>query len=306
MRKPSLTGLRAFNAAADCLSFKEAAQTLSVSPAALSFQIRQLEQSLGVELFSRKNRQVQLSAAGLLIQADIRAGFDCFDRAFSRLERQQQSRTITVACGPVFSANWLSPRLHRFLIQEPDLDTRILSSLKLTDLHRDDVDVALRFSSAEQPGCSVYKLADDYLLPLCSPDLLQGDESLKTPQDLARFTLIHSEADAPGLRLFTWDDWLAAAGVSGVDTERSGLHFNIANHALNAAIAGAGVVLGRETLAQRDIDAGRLVCPFDFRMKAEYSFYAVVLKEREHEPDIAAFLTWVQQEAADASSATAE
>ncbi len=297
MRRPSLTGLRAFNAAAELLSFKEAARSLAVTPAALSFQIRQLEQVTGTALFSRRHRQVQLTAAGRLIQEDIRAGFACFDRAFAHLERQQQVQALTVACGPVFSANWLSPRLHKFLLQQPDLDTRILASLKLCDLHQDDVDVALRFSSAEQPGCRVFKLADDYVLPLCSPSLLKAG-GLEAPSDLANHTLIHSEDNEPGLKLQGWRDWLVAAGADDVDSTRSGLHFNVASHALNAAIEGAGVVLGRETLALRDIDAGRLVRPFDLRLKNEFSFYAVVLKEREHEPAIAAFLRWVQQEAA--------
>lgn len=297
MRLPSLTALKAFNAAAELLSFKEAAAQLSVTPAALSFQIRQLEETLGCELFIRKTRQIQLSAEGALIQADIREGFEHFERALRRLQQRNSRRSLNVSCGPTFTANWLSPRLYRFLLLEPTLDTRISASLALVDLRHDDVDVALRFSSPEQPGCRVLKLADDYLVPMCSPELLTSKGVLRTPHDLSRHTLIHSESGSTTHKLEDWQSWLKKAGAPEVDAQKSGLHFDVADHALNAAVAGAGVVLGREVLAQRELEAGRLVKPFDFRIKTVFAFYAVVLEERAEEPAIAAFIRWLQQEA---------
>lgn len=296
MRLPSLTGLRAFNAAAEHLSFKLAAEQLSVSPAALSFQIRQLEQSLDCELFVRKSRQVQLSVEGSLIQADIRGGFDHFERAMRRLEQRQSKTRLNIASGPTFSANWLSPRLHGFLMLQPQLDTRISASFALVDLHRDDIDVALRFSSANQPGCHVIKLADDYMTPMCSPALLRDGVPLALPSDLARHTLIHSSQCGETLGIH-WSQWLESAGAADVDPEKSGLHFDVPDHALNSAIAGAGVVLGREVLAQRDLEAGRLCKPFDLRIKTQFSYYAVVLEERVDEPAIAAFLAWIKAQA---------
>ncbi len=296
MRTPSLTGSRAFNAAAEHLSFKRAAEQLSVSPAALSFQIRQLEQSLDCELFVRKSRQVQLSAEGALIQTDIRAGFDHFERALRRLQQRELRPCLNIACGPTFSANWLSPRLHSFLLLQPQLDTRISASLTLVDLHRDDVDVALRFSSDNQPDCRVIKLVDEYMTPMCSPSLLQDGAPLKEPSDLSFHTLIHSSSCDKALGIRSWSQWLERAGETGVNPDKSGLHFDVPDHALNSAVAGAGVVLGREVLAQRDLEAGRLCKPFELRMKTQFSFYAVVLEERVDEPAIAAFLTWIKQQ----------
>jgi len=296
MRLPSLTALKSFNAAAELLSFKEAAAQLSVTPAALSFQIRQLEEALGCELFIRKTRQITLSAEGALIQADIKEGFEHFERALWRLQQRQQRRSLNVSCGPTFTANWLSPRLHRFLLLQPTLDTRISASLALVDLRYEDVDVALRFSSPEQPGCRVVKLTDDYLVPMCSPELLNSKGPLLTPHDLSRHTLIHSESGSTRHKLENWQSWLIKAGAPEIDAEKTGLHFDVADHALNAAVAGAGVVLGREVLAQRDLEAGRLVRPFDLRIKTIFAFYAVVLEERAEEPAIAAFLHWLQEE----------
>lgn len=296
MRLPSLTGLRAFNAAAEHLSFKLAAEQLSVSSAALSFQIRQLEQSLGCELFVRKSRQVQLSTEGALIKADIRSGFDHFERAIRRLQQRQLRSCLNIACGPTFSANWLSPRLHDFMLLQPQLDTRISASLTLVDLHHDDVDVALRYSSEKQPGCRVIKLADEYMAPMCSPSLLKDGAALKEPSDLAHHTLIHSTSCDSALGINCWSHWLEHLGATGVDPGKSGLHFDVPDHALNSAIAGAGVVLGREVLAQRDLEAGRLCEPFELRIKTELSYYAVVLEERVDEPAIAAFLAWITEQ----------
>lgn len=296
MRLPSLTALRAFDAAAEHLSFKRAAEQLSVTPAALSFQIRQLEQELGCALFVRRSRRVSLSDEGALLQAEVRAGFEHFERALWRLRRHQQQRTLNISTGPSFSANWLAPRLYRFLAEQPQVDARISASLALADLHRDEVDVAIRFSSPRQPGCRVLKIADDYLTPLCSPALLRAGPPLREPADLARHTLIHSEGNNPAIRLDGWAQWLAQAGVAALDPDAKSLHFDVADHALSAAVSGAGVVLGREVLARRELEAGRLVQPFALRLQTAFSFYAVALEERAGEPVIAAFLRWLESE----------
>lgn len=296
MRLPSLTALKAFNAAAEHLSFKKAAEQLSVTPAALSFQIRQLEETLGCELFIRRSRRVTLSDEGALIQADIRLGFEHFEQALSKLKRKTQNQVLNIACGPAFSANWLSPRLHSFLLSQPRLETRIFASLALVDLRRDEVDVAVRYTAKRQPGCRVIKLADDYLVPMCSPELLRSNDPLRVPDDLASHKLIHSDSCDSALKTHCWRYWLACAGAKSVDGEGSSLHFDVPDHALNAAVAGAGVVMGREVLAQRYLESGQLVRPFDLRLKTELSFYAVVLEERVEEPAIAAFLSWISAE----------
>ncbi|MGB0866946.1 MAG: LysR family transcriptional regulator, partial [Granulosicoccaceae bacterium] len=208
MRLPSLTALKSFNAAAEHLSFKKAADQLSVTPAALSFQIRQLEEELGCELFVRENRQVRLSNAGATIQADIRQGFECFEQAFRRLQRSRRPEILNISCGPTFAANWLAPLLHEFLLLQPQLETRISSGLALVDLHSDDVDIALRFSSPNQPGCRVIKLVDDYLTPMCSPAYLAKAPSLLEPSDLSNHVLIHSVSCDHALKMRCWSHWL--------------------------------------------------------------------------------------------------
>ncbi len=297
-RLPSLNALRAFEAAARHLSFQKAAAELHVTPAALSYQIRQLEETLGVKLFRRLNRLVELSAAGELIRPGVHEAFERLSETMQRLARSRSGNVLTVSAGPAFTAKWLAPRLYRFIARHPEIDARISASLALADLERDDVDVAVRFGQGVYPGCRSVKLFDEYVTPLCSPALLQGKHAIRTPADLAHHTLIHDDTHKGLFELADWDTWLAAAGAESVDASRGGLHFNVADHGLDAAIAGAGVVLGRGMLARADMQAGRLVAPFALKLKAEFAFYAVCLESRSGEPSIAAFRDWLLDEAA--------
>jgi LysR family glycine cleavage system transcriptional activator len=139
---------------------------------------------------------------------------------------------------------------------------------------------------------------DEFVTPMCSPALLEGPDAIRTPDDLANHTLIHDDTHLGVFMLKNWADWLEAAGATRVDPSRSGLHFNVADHALDAAIGGGGVVLGRTCLAEPDIRAGRLVTPFDLRLKADYSFFVICLEARKDEPAIAAFRKWIFDEVA--------
>ena len=295
-RLPSLNSLRAFDAAVRHMSFQKAARELNVTPAALSYQIRQIEEDLGLKLFKRLNRAIELTHYGELIAPGIRDGFDRFNQSIRKLTRQREGDVLVISASPAFAAKWLAPRLYRFLDRNPGVDARVSASLNLVDLDTDDVDVAIRFGKGDYEGCQSVKLLDEYVTPMCNPSFLDGDTPIKKASDLANHTLIHDEAHVGYFELANWRTWLDSAGANEVDSDSSGLHFNVADHALDAAVAGSGIVLGRQVLAQPDLDTGRLVAPFDLKLKADFAFYSINLDERSDEPIISAFNSWLQEE----------
>jgi LysR family glycine cleavage system transcriptional activator len=296
---PPLNALRAFEATARHLSFTKAAQELHVTAAALSHQIRGLEEVLGLKLFHRRARAIELTAAARLIYPGIQAGFDSLRQAIERLEPNRQDRVLVVSATPGLTAKWLAPRLYRFLAKHPDVDTRISASSAYVNFATDGVDVGIRLSSGVHPDLYVEKLSDEWLLPLCSPKLLEGRHPLRSPKDLVHFTLI--QVDLPGV-VPTWSDWFAMAGVDGIDTAR-GLRLNVADHALDAASECAGVVLAYKLVASRDIGLGRLVVPFGPEMPLPgRSYYFVCQKGHEKRAPVKAFRDWVFEEIADTAA----
>jgi LysR family glycine cleavage system transcriptional activator len=296
-RLPPLNALRAFDAVARHMSFQNAAAELFVTPAALSYQIRQLEDHLGLKLFNRLNRAIELTEQGQMIAPGLRESFRKMSETMQQLSRRRSGNVLVISAGPGFTAKWLAPRLYRFMARHPEIDTRISASLKLVDLGADDVDVAIRFGSGVYAGCDSVKIADEYVTPLCSPALLDGPNPLVEPQDLSNHTLIHDGTHIGVFELANWRDWLKAAGVSGVDVDR-GLRFNLADHALDAAATGAGVLLGRTVLGSGDLESGRLIAPFDLKLKADFAFYMVRHKTRSDCPMIRSFSDWILEECA--------
>jgi LysR family transcriptional regulator, glycine cleavage system transcriptional activator len=287
---PPLNSLRAFDATARHLSFSKAADELHVTPAALSHQIRGLEDMLGLKLFLRRTRSIELTEAGRLIQPGLRAGFESLRGAIDQLDRNRKEHVLVVSSTPGLTAKWLVPRLYRFIAQHPDIDTRITASVGYADFTTDGVDLGIRLSSGLHPGLYVEKLSDEWLLPLCSPRLMDGDPPLRSPADLPRFNLI--QIDLPGV-VPTWADWMQLAGIDGIDTRR-GLRLNVADHALDAASGGAGIVLGYKLVASHDIGLGRLVAPFGPEIPVPgRSYYFVCPKGEEKRPAIKAFRDWV-------------
>ena len=296
VRMPPLNSLRAFETAQRHMSFKKAAEELHVTPAALSYQIRQLEEHLEIKLFNRLNRAVELTNAGRLLASGVEESFSVLRRTLTKLSRHKAGNVLVVSAGPAFTSKWFVPRLYRFLARHPNIDLRISSSLVAVDLEMGDVDVALRFGQGEYEGCTSVKLMDECLTPMCAPELINGDHPLRHPADLAGHLLIHDETHVGQFRLPGWKDWLEAIGVSELVNSTGGPKFDIADNAIDAAIAGAGVVLGRTVLANGDIEAGRLVAPFGLRLKAGYAFYAVVAESRSNEENIKRFVDWIMDE----------
>jgi LysR family transcriptional regulator, glycine cleavage system transcriptional activator len=287
-RLPPLNALRAFEVAARHMSFQKAAEELRVTPSALSYQIRQLEEFLQVPLFERLNRAVRLTEAGQRIAPGVKDGFERLSDAIGRLKNHTSPNVLIVSTGPSFAAKWLSPRLHKFIEHHPDIDIRISANLKLADFRDDEVDVAIRFGAGKYPGLHVEPLSDEHVLPLVSPRLLEQFGGNLRAEDLGRLTLLHDDSANFLSNAANWEEWLRLARIEGVETGR-GPHFSHADHALEAALDGAGIVLGRLTLSIRDIALGRLVAPFDLMLRAQAGFFFCCLPERLGEPKIKAF-----------------
>ena len=287
---PPLNSLKAFEATARHLSFSKAALELHVTPAALSHQIRGLEDLLGLKLFHRRARSIELTDAARLIYPGIRTGFESIREAVEQLDRGKQDRVLVVSSTPGLTAKWLVPRLYKFLALHPEIETRITASVAYANFVTDDIDVGIRLSSGVHPDLHVEKLSDEWLLPLCSPRLLEGKHPLRKPEDLKHFTLI--QVDLPGV-VPTWTDWAEMAGLGGIDTTR-GLRLNVADHALDAASEGVGVVLAYKVVASRDIALKRLVAPFGPEIQLPgRAYYFACAKGKEKRPPIKAFRDWI-------------
>ena len=289
-RIPPLTALRAFEAAGRHLSFTKAADELHVTQAAVSHQVKSLEEHLGLRLFRRLNRTLLLTDAGQLYLPPLTDAFECIDRATHRLRRQLDRARLTVSVLPSFAAGWLVPRLGRFRQRCPDVDLRIDPTAALTDFRRGDVDLGIRYGRGRYPGLRADWLMREEFYPVCSPRLLEGTVPLRDPADLVHHTLLHDEATVD------WRTWLLAAGVEGVDAER-GITVTDSSMLLRAAIAGQGVALARSVLADDEIASGRLVRPFDVDVPAEFAYYLAYPEESAGRTDVAAFREWILEEA---------
>ena len=297
---PPLNSLRAFEAAARHLSFTKAAEELSVTPAAISHQIKALEEFLGVVLFRRLTRALRLTDAGQAAFPKVREGFDKLAEAVEILRAEEESKVLTVSVSPSFGAKWLVPRLDRFRAAHPDFDIRIDATDRLADFQGDNVDVALRYGKGNYPGLLVDKLFGVEMVPVCSPELLDGPQPLQQPQDLAHHTLLHLDWILEEQTSPSWRMWLLAAGVSEVDATR-GPRFSMESMMVQAAIEGQGVALAMTVLVGGDLAAGRLVMPFDLSVcdPLNFAFYVVSPTRTAEVPKVAAFRTWVLSEAAD-------
>lgn len=309
-RLPPLNALRAFEAAARHCSFSRAAEELNVTKAAISHQIRTLEDYLGFPLFIRHNRGISLTEAAERALPGLRAGFDMLSEAVNAMRSAPgEAEMIAVWMAPSFATKWLIPRLHRFSAAHPEIDMRIMSDVQLLDVtsgmeaierltRSHEVDVIIRFGSGDYPGYHVDRLFDVGGIPLCSPTLLNDPDRppLNEPADLARQVLLHDDTDYPGRP--TWEAWLQTYGIEGVNPRR-GLHFNHVQMAMEAAIDGQGILLSMDELARLDVAEGRLAVPFDMRLPLEHSYHVVRNDTAHARRSVRQFVDWLLQEAAE-------
>jgi len=293
---PPLNALRAFEAIARHLSFAKAADELHVTPAALSHQMRALEDQLGLELFHRRTRAIELTDAGRLIYPGLQSGFETVRNAMRQLERTRDRNVLVISATPGLVAKWLMPRLWRFLQAHPEIDARISATLKLADFEADGVDAAIRLSKGINPALHMEKLFDDAMLPVCAPALIE--QGLRSPADLGRFPLIHYDFATSQHAPPNWADWFAAVRLDGIDATR-GLRVNVADHALDAAVSGAGVSLSHKLIASDDVHAGRLITPFGPELPLASTCHFVCPKGHEARPNIRIFRDWLFAEMAE-------
>src|SRR5262245_4072994 len=294
---PPLNALRAFEAAGRHLSITRAAQELHVTTAAVSHQVRVLEDYLDVKLFRRVGNVLFLTDAGQACLPGLRDGFAGLERAMEALRHHDRRGPLFLSVAPVFASKWLIPRLDDFHAAHPDVDIRISATLDLVDFERDGIDAAVRVGRGLYPGLVAHRLFGESVIPMCSPALANGDPPLRDPADLRHHVLLHF--DWPGREQVVpdWAAWLRSMGVLGVDPGR-GPRFAQTDYAMQAAIEGAGVVLGWRSLAQADLDAGRLTTPFHLPFPMDVAFYLVYPEAAAGRAKLAAFRDWLLPSAA--------
>ena len=289
---PPLSSLRSFEAVARQLSFSKAAEELNVTAGAVSQQIRAFEERLGAKLFERTRRSVALTRLAARMLPDVQAGLDLLARACSSRSVPLGESTLTISVTPSFASKWLMPRLPGFYDQNPDIDLRISATVELADFKRDGIDLAIRLGHGRYPGLHAEPLLGEALTPLCSPKILKGKGRLKTPDDLRKHRMIH-DTSIPGQGEHSaWDKWLALAGARHISARR-GVRFTLAELAMQAAIDGAGIVLGRLVLAEGDVAAGRLVRPFRTVLPLDVSYFLVRSEAAAPRPEMRRFRDWL-------------
>lgn len=298
-RLPHLSALRVFEAAARHLSFRHAAEELGITASAVSHQVRKLEAYLDARLFERLTRAVALTAAGAALYPKLDLGFRLVEGAVREARSVRSAAALVVSAGPAIAAKWLVPKLYVFQERYPDIEVRVSTGSRPVDLSREDVDVALRHGRGDYPGLDSVRLFGEAYAPMCTPRLRDDARApLRTPADLRHHRLLHDDSAAlPGSGAAGWAQWLRAARVRQVDAA-SGAHFGQTDHAIQAAIDGGGVLLGRVAIAAFDLGAGRLVRPFELALPSPFGYYFVTRAGRQRERAVAALLSWLQAEAA--------
>lgn len=291
---PPLTALRAFHVAGRLLSFQEAARELRVTPSAVSHQIRGLEAWMGVTLFTRGARRIELTAAGKTLLRETESAFLRISTAANKLKRSSAKR-LKVSSLPLITSAWLIPRLAKFEARHPDILLDIETSNRIADLERDGVDVAIRNLRAPTPGLVTRKLLDVRGVPVCAPELLAA---ITSPRDLAQQTLIHVTA-RPG----AWDEWLSSVGLVGLKGKRE-ISFDTVPAALDAAARGRGIALGMHPLVWEAAIAKDLVVPFSSKASSGSSYYVVHRRADGSRPEVKAFVDWLAKEMAAFTSKT--
>jgi LysR family glycine cleavage system transcriptional activator len=308
-RLPPLQSLRAFESACRHLSFKKAAEELHVTPAAISQQIKGLENYLGVPLFRRLTRALETTPQAEAMLPKIREGFACLAMAVDAT-RQPGEAVLTVMAPPSFATRWLVSRLPHFLAAYPEVKLRLSSSVDAVDRRgetlspaEEEIDlreatscVAIRFGTGNYPGYRVERLLAPDWVPVCSPRLL-ADRPLREAADLAAHVLIHDETIEAGERYPGWEEWLKLAGVTNINAQR-GPRFSNAVLAVEAALDGQGVALALLPLVAADVAAGRLVVPFSLGVPSPYAYYLVMPEALVGRSEVAAFRNWLMGEVA--------
>ena len=308
-RLPPLNALRAFETAARHLSFKLAGEELSVTPTAISHQIRSLESYLGFHLFHRLTRAIELTAKGRAMLPKVREGLDAFAAAIESTRCHDEGGRLLVSSPPTFLSRWLIRHLPGFAARHPEIQLHMTASLAMIDLpdasgaaavsavdQLEEAEVFIRFGRGSYPGCQVERLFSPVYTAVCSPRLLSGTQPLKVPADLAHHALLHDDTIPELMIRPTWDEWLALAGVRDIDSN-AGMHFSDSGLVLSAAIDGVGIALASKPLIEAEVAAGRLVILFDIVIRRPQAYFLVIPEAVSSDPVVRAFRDWLLEEA---------
>ncbi len=289
-RLPPLNSLRVFEAAARHLSFTRAAEELFVTQAAVSHQVKALEEHLGLKLFRRRNRSLLLTEEGQSYFTDIKDVFSALGEATDKLLERSEKGSLTISLQPSFAIQWLVPRLADFNQKQPDIDVRI----KAVDMDEgsltDDVDVAIYYGRGNWAGLRADKLYQEYLIPLCSQKLLNGRVPLNTLQDLNQHILLHDTSRRD------WKQFAKLYQLADIKINQGPI-FSHSAMVLQAAAHGQGIALGNNVLAEPEIAAGRLVAPFEEKLITKNAFYVVCHANQAETGRIATFRDWMLETA---------
>jgi len=294
---PSLNALRAFEAVSRHLSYRKAAEELSVTPAAVKQLVQGLERSLDRTLLKRQGRGIALTEIGMAGLADLRDGFDHVHRSVAKMRRFERRQSLTITVEPSFAGSWLMKRLQGFKAQFPDINVLIDASLRVVDLARDEADIGIRYGVKPMAGQVAHRLFDEEIVPVCSPGLAAGPPPIETVEDLGRATLIEFEMTPWPASWLDWEAWLRAVGAGDMGSHRQ-LTFNDYTVALQAAIAGQGIVLGSRPIVQDALDAGLLVMACAESVKVREGYEVVATEAALERPEVAAFVEWIRTAAA--------
>lgn len=289
-RLPPLNALRVFEASARKNSFAAAAEELSVTASAVSHQIRTLEAYLGIILFSRGKRKVELTHSGEQYLMSVKYALDEIEMATHRLAGNQETNVVQISVAPNFLTRWLMPRMSRFRELYPDLELQISASVGLLDFSRSSTDMAVYYGSGEWDDIEIHFLRKVMLVPVCSPQLFTGKFPLEVPEDLRHHTLIYV-----GKRKWEWENWLQLAGTKFV-TPKDTFQLSSGQLATAAAQENLGVALADPILTSREISSGNLVVPFNIPLDTHRAFYLVYRKHRPLTAGMNAFKEWLMSE----------
>jgi LysR family glycine cleavage system transcriptional activator len=286
MRTP-LNALRTFEAVASHLSFTKGAESLNVTPAAVSSQIRALEELLGQPLFLRKGRNIQLTDAGKSLLPGVKRGLTELRQALQTLQTEQSDGVLRVSMIPSFLQKWLTPRLTDFYRKERSFDLRLNADVTPVNFDESEFHAAIRFGRGHWPELKVKKLLDDWTIPVCSPGMLDRIGPVNNAEDLKKFHLIQGGDEL-------WDSWFRALGGAG--PHRRGPRFDDSVSISIAAEQGLGIALARWSLVSEELASGRLVRCLPLAVKSDFAYYFVAPHHYFDIPKVVEFRAWLERQ----------
>lgn len=290
-RLPPLQTLRAFEATGRRLSMTLAAEELGLTHGAISRQIKTLEDDLGVPLFRRLTRRLELTPVGSALFGTVTRLLAELAREADTLRRHGASSRVVISCGVSFASKWLTPRLHRLMARYPDLDIHLQVTDSNVDFANTDVDVALRYGTGHYPVAAAERIMNETVSPVCAPAYRDRMGGIRTPRDIAKCQMIHEIGMTT-----TWERWFARMGLPYPGSRGPG--FSHGSMSIEAAIRGEGVALGRSVLVADDVREGRLVALFPkATLDVEWGYDLVYRIGNHDDPKVSAIRDWITGEA---------